>query len=436
MILRFLGTKGEAEEQNDKHKENSSLLIEYKGKKLLIDWGVSHKDEKLPDVDIVLLTHCHPNHSGAADKLVHKKTIMNKTTAAKLRKIPFEDVEVINDNEIKDFVFGPFKITAFPAMHSIIYPMTCYKVKGDSTIAYCPDVLWIRKRTKLLKGVDIYIGDGSSVSRSVVREARKEQHEVFGHASILAQLKWCKIEDIPRAIFTHFGEEVIKEGGEKTIELLEPKFKNGVVFKFAYDGLNINTTTFKELEGAQMIVFYTVCTVCGYTFDSEKDPEENDVRCPKCGGKCTMGTRLGEKISKKLSHDTSWLHRGDHYVLTEKFKKEGIDSDMVHKKKSWRDLLADLRYIGNKGYPRLKVGQKWGDWKLDILLRYYAKIVDVLRSINFTLIPPKRGEKGYITSYWRCYREAEKYMKSKSPALDEVKEWNKKRRELIIVEED
>jgi len=115
----------------------------------------------------------------------------------------------------------------------------------------------------------------------------------------------------------------------------------------------------------------------------------------------------------------------------EEFRAEGVDDDLKNPAVRHKELFADLRYIGNSGYPKLKEGKKWGEWKLEDVLKYYAAIVDVLRSVFYPIISPKIGEKEYKTSYWECYREARKYMKSKPPAEKGVKEWDEKRKKII-----
>jgi len=127
----------------------------------------------------------------------------------------------------------------------------------------------------------------------------------------------------------------------------------------------------------------------------------------------------------------------------EEFRSSGVDYDIKHIRQRWREAIADLRYLGNSAYPRLKRGEKWGEWTLDDVLRYFAKLVDALRSVYFPLIPPhheklyreytgKDPKKAKKSSYWKCYAEAEKYMESKPPKdIDEAKEWDKKRKEII-----
>ncbi len=109
----------------------------------------------------------------------------------------------------------------------------------------------------------------------------------------------------------------------------------------------------------------------------------------------------------------------------ERFRAEGIDYDLRNPKKRYRQLIADLRYLGNSAFPRLKAGLKWGDWKLKDVLKYFAKIVDTLRGIYFPILERKDS-----SSYWQCYWESKRYMKTKPPKTpEELKEWNERRKE-------
>jgi len=172
-------------------------------------------------------------------------------------------------------------------------------------------------------------------------------------------------------------------------------------------------------------------------------------------------TNLRKSLENKIKDIKNELSKYNGKILTEdsvitlksklenklhpdEFKREGIDSDMKNVKERWRECIADLRYLGNSAYPKLKKGEKWGDWTLDLVYRYFAKLVDVLRSVYFTIIPPfdenlyreytgKDPEKAKKSSYWKCYKESEKYMKSYPPkSYDEAKDWDKKRSEIIV----
>ena len=147
---------------------------------------------------------------------------------------------------------------------------------------------------------------------------------------------------------------------------------------------------------------------------------------------------LAKEIGAKHGVDIQFTNEGQEIdVLAklhlEEFMTTGMDYDLEHPAERWRQLLADARYLGNSAYPRLKAGEKWGDWTLDLALRYFGKIIDTLRSVYFPLVPPKPTDPQYNSSYWEAYREAEKrgYIKSKPPSEEEIKEWDKKRAEII-----
>lgn len=129
---------------------------------------------------------------------------------------------------------------------------------------------------------------------------------------------------------------------------------------------------------------------------------------------------------------------GDTYTLVkkldlERFRAEGLDYDIENAGLRWRELLADLRYLANSGYVRLKSGKPWGDWTLEDIAKYFGRIVDALRGVHFPLIPPADDDPRSKTPYWELYRLAERkgFIKTKPPTQDELEEWDKKRAVLI-----
>lgn len=111
----------------------------------------------------------------------------------------------------------------------------------------------------------------------------------------------------------------------------------------------------------------------------------------------------------------------------EQFRKTGTDKDLSNPKERWRELLADLRFLGNNAWPTLLKGEKWGEWTKEDAVKYFAKAVDTLRSIYFPVLEQKRQE----SSYWDLYWTAKDFMKSKPPPQDKLKEWEEKRSEII-----
>lgn len=143
-------------------------------------------------------------------------------------------------------------------------------------------------------------------------------------------------------------------------------------------------------------------------------------------------------LSRTFGVQISVASDGDELVFVQKldlerFQETGIDYDLQHPAERWRELLADLRYLANAGYVRLKAGKPWGKWTIDDLARYFGKIVDTLRSLHFPLIPPEKGDPRYDTPYWELYRLAERsgYIKTKPPDKSELAEWEKRRAEVI-----
>jgi L-ascorbate metabolism protein UlaG (beta-lactamase superfamily) len=315
----------------------------------------------------ILITHAHPDHAyGLKDEKIQnwlseqRIELYSHKEAIELlpEELPFTEVK-----PLKAFRIGPFEITAVPVYHSIKAPAVAYLIEvGGQRIWYSPDFLWLKKEQHgHLKDLDVYIGDGSSLTRTLLRRKDKE---IFGHMSVKKQLNLLtrlNPEGLPHVIFTHFGKEGVEhEDLQGFLNDLSPELSPVA----AYDCLQLKVTGLRKLE-------------------------------------------------------------------LERFRHEGIDEDIERKWERWPELIADLRYLWNSAYPRLKRGQKWGEWTLEDVLRYGAKIVDTLRSMYFPIMPPKPLPK---TSYWQAYREAEKYMKSKPPADEqELAAWEAKRKRLFEI---
>jgi len=168
---------------------------------------------------------------------------------------------------------------------------------------------------------------------------------------------------------------------------------------------------------------------------SKYDTGQEDRLRIVVAGKIKLGDKDWEEWWNSLAGNIKNIIKDEFEKLDlEQFKAEGIDDDLKNPAVRHKELFADLRYIGNSGYPKLREGKKWGEWKLEDALKYYAAIVDALRSVYFPVTSPKIGDKEYRTSYWECYREARKHIESKPPAEKDIKEWDEKRKEIIKAE--
>lgn len=128
--------------------------------------------------------------------------------------------------------------TPFPVEHSLRAPAVGYRISaGEATVFYAPDIVYIKNREKALSAVDVYIGDGATMVRSMVR---KKGDRLFGHTPVRTQLTWCKKFEIPKAVITHCGSGIVKNDREENIrKLAELAEERGVEAAIAYDGMEM-----------------------------------------------------------------------------------------------------------------------------------------------------------------------------------------------------
>lgn len=108
---------------------------------------------------------------------------------------------------------------------------------GRACIFYAPDLIFIHERSAALKGVQIYIGDGATVTQSFIRKRGKA---LIGHSPVRTQLTWCQKEGVPRAIITHCGSEIVT-GDERQIamKIREMGAERRVDVRIAYDRMKL-----------------------------------------------------------------------------------------------------------------------------------------------------------------------------------------------------
>lgn len=229
MRLTFLGTKGEIDEETALHRFHSSLLLEYGGVKLLIDYGLLRRyslQELAPQA--ILITHAHPDHYAWLKEDV-PCDIPLYLTQATLDYGRFKPHNARVVAPLQAFKVGEIECLAYSVMHSIRCPAVGWKISaGGKTLVYNSDLVDIIEKDTLLAGVDAYIGDGSAVQANLVR---RQRDVLFGHTRIMTQARWCEKHGISRIIFTHLGKETLRE---------EAAFKAGhPEIILAYDGLEL-----------------------------------------------------------------------------------------------------------------------------------------------------------------------------------------------------
>jgi ribonuclease BN (tRNA processing enzyme) len=238
MKLSFLGTKANIETANRRHARHSALLVSYYGQRIMIDCGADWR-QRIGDIapDAVCLTHAHPDHAwGLADGIACP-VYASPETLEGIANFPIDTRIEIAPRTPIEFRHG-LTFEAFPVVHSLRAPAIGYRIRGGRrAVFYVPDVVDIEERESALKGIDLYIGDGSSLIRSLVR---RHDDKLFGHTTMRAQLGWCAECGVARALFTHCGTGIVT-GDERRLgaRLRAMGRERGVDAAIAYDGMSV-----------------------------------------------------------------------------------------------------------------------------------------------------------------------------------------------------
>src|SRR5215510_10907266 len=237
MELTFLGTRGQIGARTLRHRIHTSLIGSYRGADVMIACGLEWlgKFQWLYPSAIVL-THAHPDHAWGLNRGAPCPVYAPQKTWQELHHYPIKDRHVIDERTPTKICGITFE--AFPVEHSILSPAVGYRVSaGRVCIFYAPDLIFIHERSAALKGVQLYIGDGATVTRSFIRKRGKA---LIGHSPVRTQLTWCEKEGVPGAIITHSGSEIVT-GDEHEIaaKLCAIAAERNVDVQIAYDGMKM-----------------------------------------------------------------------------------------------------------------------------------------------------------------------------------------------------
>jgi len=237
MNLTFLGTRGEIDARTRRHRMHTSLLVSYRSANVMIDCGLDWLGKlKRVSPSAIVLTHAHPDHAWGLKRGAPCPVYAPEKTWQELSHYPIKDRHVIKERTPTKIHRITFE--AFPVEHSILSPAVGLRVSaGRACIFYAPDLIFIHDRSAALKEVQIYIGDGATVTRSFIRRRGKA---LIGHAPVRTQLTWCQKESVPRAIVTHCGSEIVTGEKRKIFASLRAiGCERGVEVRIAYDGMKL-----------------------------------------------------------------------------------------------------------------------------------------------------------------------------------------------------
>src|SRR5205814_1933046 len=169
MKLTFLGTRGEIEARTRRHRMHTSLLVSHRGARVMIDCGLDWLGKlKRVSPSAIVLTHAHPDHGWGLKRGAPCPVYAPEKTWQELQLYPIKDRHLIEERTRTKICGITFE--AFPVEHSILSPAVGYRVSaGRACIFYAPDLIFIHDRGAALKGVQIYIGGGATITRTFIR---------------------------------------------------------------------------------------------------------------------------------------------------------------------------------------------------------------------------------------------------------------------------
>ena len=185
----------------------------------------------------ILLTHAHSDHAFGLAQGAACPVHATDETWSLIKRFPLADRHTVEPR--RPFRIDTISFEAFAVEHSLRAPAVGYRItSGRITVFYVPDLAAIREPAEALRGVALYIGDGATVTRSMVR---RRGHDLIGHATVGAQLAWCREEGVKHAIFTHCGSEIARSDARVIkARIFKLGLGHGVDARVADDGLTLS----------------------------------------------------------------------------------------------------------------------------------------------------------------------------------------------------
>jgi phosphoribosyl 1,2-cyclic phosphodiesterase len=244
MQITFLGTRGEIDLRSRAHRLHSALLVRSDSTRVMVDCGEDW-ERRLARVapDAIVLTHAHPDHAAGLRRGAPCPVYASRETLRSVAHYRLSETHPLAPRS-RTRICG-ISFEAYPVVHSLRAPAYGFRITaGRTSIFYVPDVAEIPERREALHGIALYVGDGASVRRGILR---RRSGTLIGHASIETQLAWCRAEGVRRAIFTHCGSAIVRANASELDDALHRLAQvYGVCAGFARDGLTMDVSSRAE----------------------------------------------------------------------------------------------------------------------------------------------------------------------------------------------
>ena len=236
MRLTFHGTRGEIEASTRLHARHTATEVAYLGTRVLIDAGRDWLG-RVPALrpHAIVVTHAHSDHVDGLRDGAPCEVWATADTSDALQRWPLDLCTV---EPRRPFRIGRVSFEAFPVEHSVRAPAVGYRVTaGRVTVFYVPDVVDIPGREDALHGCRLYVGDGATLLRPILR---RQEGRLVGHAPVQTQLAWCEASGVPRVIVTHCGSGIVKaRPSQVAAKLRSMAAPHGIRADIAYDGMRV-----------------------------------------------------------------------------------------------------------------------------------------------------------------------------------------------------
>jgi phosphoribosyl 1,2-cyclic phosphodiesterase len=237
VVVTFFGTRANIPIRSRAHWRHSITLLSGPKGRVLIDCGqdwLGRFGSLRPTA--LLVTHGHPDHAAG---LKHGAPCPVYATADTWRIMARWPLPVRCELPMQHPVMiAGLVVEAWPLQHSLNAPAVGFKVsEGDMCLFYAPDVAVLDHPRRTLENVNLYVGDGAVLERSLVRSRGSV---AIGHASVATQLDWCRLGGVSRAIFTHCGSGIVRSAARHVATVVRSLGRDrGVDARLAHDGLTI-----------------------------------------------------------------------------------------------------------------------------------------------------------------------------------------------------